>query len=192
MGLYQVRILPYIGAEVSDLQMPKMWSNGADGKRGRVMKEFEDRKEFEKIFESVRNNIKEQIALKGVSMKGSAKGTALSEIISVFDEELELGIAEELRKGRGLIRAYYRKYNEVESLEIKRRENEQKLEAQQKLVNTVSLLTDETLKNAIVAYEALSDRRGRSDAKEIVIAYINAKGREDLTDIIEQTERSVR
>ena len=154
------------------------------------MKEFEDRKEFEKIFESVRNNIKEQIALKGVSMKGSAKGTALSEIISVFDEELELGIAEELRKGRGLIRAYYRKYNEVESLEIKRRENEQKLEAQQKLVNTVSLLTDETLKNAIVAYEALSDRRGRSDAKEIVIAYINAKGREDLTDIIEQTERS--
>jgi hypothetical protein len=154
------------------------------------MKEFDDRKEFEKIFESVRNNIKEQIALKGVSMKGSAKGTALSEIISVFDEELELGIAEELRKGRGLIRAYYRKYNEVESLEIKRRENEQKLEAQQKLVNTVSLLTDDTLKNAIVAYEALSDRRGRSDAKEIVIAYINAKGREDLTDIIEQTERS--
>ena len=154
------------------------------------MKEFEDRKEFEKIFEVVRNNIKEKITAKGVSMKGSAKGTALSEIIAVFDEELELGIAEELRKGRGLIRAYYRKYNEVESLEVKLRENEQKLEAQQKLANTVSLLTDETLKNAIVAYEALSDRRGRSDAKEIVIMYINAKGREDLTDIIEQTERS--
>lgn len=154
------------------------------------MKEFEDRKEFEKIFEVVRNNIKEKITAKGVSMKGSAKGTALSEIIAVFDEELELCIAEELRKGRGLIRAYYRKYNEVESLEVKLRENEQKLEAQQKLANTVSLLTDETLKNAIVAYEALSDRRGRSDAKEIVIAYINAKGREDLTDIIEQTERS--
>lgn len=153
------------------------------------MKEFEDRKEFEKIFEVVRNNIKEKITAKGVSMKGSAKGTALSEIIAVFDEELELGIAEELRKGRGLIRAYYRKYNEVERLEVKLRENEQKLEAQQKLANTVSLLTDETLKNAIVAYEALSDRRGRSDAKEIVITYINAKGREDLTDIIEQTER---
>lgn len=153
------------------------------------MREFDDRREFEKIFESVRNNIKEQIMLKGASMKGSAKGTALSEIISVFDEELELGIAEELRKGRGLIRAYYRKYNEVESLEIKLRENEQKLEAQQKLANTVSLLTDDTLKNAIVAYEALSDRRGRSDAKEIVIAYIKSKGREDLTGIIEQTER---
>lgn len=153
------------------------------------MREFDDRREFEKIFESVRNNIKEQIMLKGASMKGSAKGTALSEIISVFDEELELGIAEELRKGRGLIRAYYRKYNEVESLEIKLRENEQKLEAQQKLSNTISLLTDETLKNAIVAYEALSDRRGRSDAKEIVIAYIKSKGREDLTGIIEQTER---
>lgn len=26
------------------------------------------------------------------------------------------------------------------------------------------------------------------DAKEIVIAYIKSKGREDLTDIIEQTE----
>ena len=153
------------------------------------MNEFEDRKEFEKIFKVARNNINEKITAKGVSMKGSAKGMALSEIISVFDEELELGIAEELRKGRGLIRAYYRKYNEVESLEIKLRENEQKLEAQQKLSNTISLLTDETLKNAIVAYEALSDRRGRSDAKEIVIAYIKSKGREDLTGIIEQTER---
>lgn len=153
------------------------------------MKEFEDRKEFEKIFESVRNNIKEKITAKGVSMKGSAKGTALSEIISVFDEELELGIADELRKGRGLIRAYYRKYNEVESLEVRLRENEHKLEEQQKLANTVSLLTDETLKNAIVAYEALSDGRGRSDAKEIVIAYIKSKGREDLMDVVEQTER---
>ena len=153
------------------------------------MKEFDDRREFEKIFESVRSNIKERIEAKGVSMKGSAKGTALSEIISVFDEELEIGIAEELRNGVRSIRAYYRKYNEVESLERQLRENEQKLETQQKLANTVSLLTDETLKNAIVAYEALSDRRGRSDAKEIVIAYINAKGREDLTDIIEQTER---
>ena len=153
------------------------------------MKEFEDRKEFEKIFETVRKNIKEQITTKGVSMKGSAKGTALSEIIAVFDEELELGIAEELRKGRGLIRAYYRKYNEVDSLERKLRENEQKIEAQQKLSNTISLLSDETMKNAIVAYEALSGRRGRSDAKEIVIAYIESKGREDLMDVVEQTER---
>ena len=153
------------------------------------MKEFEDRKEFEKIFETVRKNIKEQITTKGVSMKGSAKGTALSEIIAVFDEELELGIAEELRKGRGLIRDYYRKYNEVESLEGKLRENEKKIETQQKLSNTISLLTDDTLKNAIVAYEALSDRRGRSDAKEIVIAYIESKGREDLMDVVEQTER---
>lgn len=46
------------------------------------------------------------------------------------------------------------------------------------------------MKNAIVAYEALSDRRGRSDAKEIVIAYIESKGREDLMDVVEQTERS--
>ena len=37
--------------------------------------------------------------------------------------------------------------------------------------------------------EALSDRRGRSDAKEIVIAYIKSKGREDLMDVVEQTER---
>ena len=153
------------------------------------MREFEDRKEFEKIFESVRNNIKEQITAKGISMKGSAKGTALSEIIAVFDEELEFGIAEELRKGRGLIRDYYRKYNEVESLERKLRENEKKIETQQKLSNTISLLTDDTLKNAIVAYEALSDRRGCSDAKEIVIAYIKSKGREDLMDVVEQTER---
>lgn len=153
------------------------------------MKEFDDRREFEKIFENTRNNIKEQITAKGVSMKGSAKGTALSEIIAVFDEELELGIAEELRRGRALIRDYYRKYNEVKSLEIKLRENEQRLEAQQKVANMVSLLTDEVIKNAIIAYEALSDKRGRSDAKEIVIAYIKSKGREDLMDVMKQTER---
>lgn len=52
MGLYQVRILPYIGAEVSDLQMPKMWSNGADGKRGRVMREC---KEYEITIEKLLN-----------------------------------------------------------------------------------------------------------------------------------------
>lgn len=154
------------------------------------MKEFEDRRELDNIYDGVRKNIKERIEAKGISMKGSAKGTALSEILSVFDEELELGIAEELRNGRSAIRAYYRKYNDVENLEREYREKERKLKEQQALTNTVSLLTDETLKNAIVAYEALSDRRGRSDAKEIVIAYINAKGREDLTDIIEQTERS--
>lgn len=37
MGLYQVRILPYIVREVSDLQVSKMRSNGTDRKRGRVM-----------------------------------------------------------------------------------------------------------------------------------------------------------
>ena len=88
------------------------------------MKEFEDRKEFEKIFETVRKNIKEQIATKGVSMKGSAKGAALSEIIAVFDEELEFGIAEELRKGRGLIRAYYRSLGTARDLRSVRRETD--------------------------------------------------------------------
>lgn len=146
------------------------------------MNEYKDRRELEQAYEVARNNIKERIAAKGVSMKGSAKGAALSEIISVFDDELGLNIAEELLNCRNSIRAYCRKYNEVESLEIKLRENEQKLEAQNKVANMVSLLTDDTLKNAIVAYEALSDRRGRSDAKEIVIAYIESKGREDLMD----------
>ena len=157
------------------------------------MNEYKDRRELEQAYEVARNNIKERIA----AMKGSAKGTALSEIISVFDDELGLNIAEELRNGRNSIRDYYRKYNEVENLEIKLRENEQKLEAQNKVANMVSLLTDDTLKNAIVAYEALSDRRGRSDAKEIVIAYIESKGREDLMDTFKadrkdepQTERS--
>ena len=154
------------------------------------MKEYENRRELENIYDGVRKNIKERIEAKGISMKGSAKGTALSEILSVFDEELELGIAEELRNGRSAIWAYYRKYNDVENLEREYREKERKLKEQQALTNTVSLLTDETLKNAIVAYEVLSDRRGRSDAKDIVIAYINSKGRDDLTDIIEQTERS--
>ena len=32
-----MRILSDVNTEVSDLQMPKMWSNGTDRKRGRVM-----------------------------------------------------------------------------------------------------------------------------------------------------------
>ena len=37
VGLCQVRILSDINTELSDLQMSKMRSNGADRKRGRVM-----------------------------------------------------------------------------------------------------------------------------------------------------------
>ena len=149
------------------------------------MREYDDRRELENIYEKVRKNIKEQIELKGVSMKGSAKGNALSEIMSVFDDELGINIADELRIGRALIRKYYNKYNDIQSLEMKYNENKRKLEEQEAVSGMVSLLTDEVLKNAIVAYNALSERRGRTDAKDIVIAYITSKGREDLKDVID-------
>lgn len=149
------------------------------------MREYDDRRELENIYEKVRKNIKEQIELKGVSMKGSAKGNALSEILSVFDDELGINIADELRTGRSLIRKYYSKYNDIQSLEMKYNENKRKLEEQEAVSGMVSLLTDEVLKNAIVAYNALSERRGRTDAKDIVIAYITSKGREDLKDVID-------
>ncbi len=32
-----MRILPYIMGKLSEVRLPKMWSNRADGKRGRVM-----------------------------------------------------------------------------------------------------------------------------------------------------------
>lgn len=39
VGLHKMRILSDINTELSDLQMSKMWSNGADRKRERVMSE---------------------------------------------------------------------------------------------------------------------------------------------------------
>lgn len=151
------------------------------------MREYENRRELENIFEKVKKNIKERIETKGVTMKGSAKGTALSEIISVLDEELEIGIAEELMNGRKAIRVYYNKYTDIENLERQYKENEKKLKEQQVIVDLTSMLTDEVLKNAILAYNAIkADRyRGGDDARAIAIAYITSKGREDLKDTFE-------
>ena len=49
VGLHQMRILPYSGAEVSDLQVSKMRSNRADGKEQGRMK-IEDKRDEFKIF----------------------------------------------------------------------------------------------------------------------------------------------
>lgn len=119
-------------------------------------------------------------------MKGGAKGQALSEIINILDQELEIDIAEELLIARRQCHNYYQKYYEVEYLDRKIFEKKKELEAQQALTNTISLLTDDVLKNAIVAYNAIKDTsRDSHNAKEIAIAYINSKGREDLTDVID-------
>lgn len=154
------------------------------------MREYEERREIENFYEKAKKNIKKKIEDKGVSCKGSAKGTALSEIISVLDDELEIGMAEELITARRLCREYYKKYDEVSSLEREISEKKEELEQQRKVVDLVSYLTDETLKNAIIAYNSINDNRGRygnkEDARAIAIAYINSKGREDLKDVISQ------
>lgn len=154
------------------------------------MREYEERREIENFYEKAKKNIKKKIEDKGVFCKGSAKGTALSEIISVLDDELEIGMAEELVTARRLCREYYKKYDEVSSLERKISEKKEELEQQRKVVDLVSYLTDETLKNAIIAYNSINDNRGRygnkEDARAIAIAYINSKGREDLKDVISQ------
>ena len=150
------------------------------------MQEYRDRHEIENFYEKAKKRIKEQIALKGVDMKGGAKGQALTEIINVLDKELEINIGEELVNARKLCRAYYKKYYEVSSLDHEISEKKRELEEQNKIVSLVSLLTDETLKNAIIAYNAIKDTsRDSHNAKEIAIAYITSKGREDLKDVIE-------
>lgn len=154
-----------------------------------MMSEYSDKRELENVYDKVKKNIKEKIELKGVSCKGSTKGTALSEILSVFDDELGLGIAQELCTGRKLIRQYYEKYSDVQNLERQYRDNEKKLKEQAKLTETISLLTDEVLKNAIIAYNAVKDTsRDMHNAKEIAIAYITSKGREDLKGVISPEE----
>lgn len=153
-----------------------------------MIREYEERKEIENFYEKAKKAIKERIESAGVSCKGSAKGQAVSEIISVLDNEMCIGLSEELIKARKAIRIYYRKFDDIQSLEREYNEKKQKLEEQQAVGSMVSLLTDEVLKNAIIAYNALKEGNGRygrsEDAKEIVLAYIKSKGREDLTDTI--------
>lgn len=154
------------------------------------MREYEDRREIEKFYETAKKNIKKMIEDKGVACNGSANGRALSEIIAVIDKELEIGIAEELVKVRRMCREYYKKYSDVERLDRQYKENEEKLKEQAKVVGLVEHLSDEVLKNAIIAYSALNDGRGRygskEDAKAIAIAYINANGRGELKNVLEE------
>jgi len=148
------------------------------------MREYEERREIDNIYEGAKKRIKTLIEAKGITMKGTAKGTALSEILSVLDKELEIDIAEELVKARRMCREYYKKYTDMESLDRKIYEKKQELERQNEVANLVSLLSDDVLKNAIIAYNGINDSRSRygnkEDAKAIAIAYIKSKGREDL------------
>ena len=153
-----------------------------------MIREYEERDAIEKFYTNAKKAIKEKIEMKGVSCKGSSKGTALSEIISVLDDEMCIGLSEELINARKAMRTYCRKFDDIQSLEREYYEKKKKLEEQQAVGSMVSLLTDEVLKNAILAYNALKEGNGRygrsEDAKEIVLAYIKSKGREDLTDTI--------
>lgn len=149
------------------------------------MREYEERREIEKFYETAKKNIKEKIETKGVSCKGGAKGQAITEIMSVFDDEMEIGIAEEMVTARQMLRQYCDKYREIESLERKFYENKKKIEEQEAVKSLVDCLTDEVLRNAILAYNAI---RNSDNAKEIAIAYIKSKGREDLQDVIDESE----
>lgn len=153
-----------------------------------MIREYEERKEIEKFYDQAKKAIKERIEAAGVSCKGAAKGQAVSEIMSVINDEMCIGIAEEMVNAVKAIRSYCRKFDDIQNLEIKYQEKKKKLEEQQAVGSMVSLLTDEVLKNAILAYNALKEGNGRygrsEDAKEIVVTYIKSKGREDLADTI--------
>ena len=149
------------------------------------IQEMKERREIEDIYEKAKKRIKDRLATKEVSMKGSAKGVALSEILSVLDDELMIGISEEMVMARKAIHEYCKRYSELDNLDRKIYDRKKEYEEMQKLSNTISLLTDETLKNAILAYNSIKDTsRDSHNAKEIAIAYINSKGREDLKGVI--------
>lgn len=149
------------------------------------MREFQERRDIENFYEQAKKQIKEKIETKNISMKGSTKGIALTEIISILDQELEIDIAEELVKARKALRAYYKKYYEVEDLDRQFKENDKKLKEQQKLIDTISLISDETLKNALLVYNSIPNK---NDARDIVIAYLKSKEKDDLIDIIDESK----
>lgn len=88
------------------------------------MREYEECREIDNIYEGAKKRIKTLIEAKGITMKGTAKGTALSEIISVLDK------AEELVKARRMCSEYYKKYTDLESLDSKIYEKKKELERQ--------------------------------------------------------------
>ncbi len=153
-----------------------------------MIRGYKERKDILNFYDKARKAIKERIESAGVSCKGSAKGQALSEILTVLDDEMCIGLAEELIEAQKAIRTYCQKFDDIQSLEREYNEKKQKLEEQQAAVSTTSLLTDEVLKNAVLAYSALKEGSGRyghnEDAKDIVVAYIRSKGREDLTEVV--------
>ena len=156
------------------------------------MKPYEERENIDKIYEKARKRIKERITQKGCDCKGQSKGRALDEIIAVLDDELEIGIAQDLEDARKEMYTYCRKYEKVENLDRKIQERQEKLKELESVKNMVDLLTDDVLKNAIIAYNSIDNStrytRGysREDAKDIAIAYIKSKGREDLETIIKE------
>lgn len=159
-----------------------------DKETKKMIRGYEERKEILNLYEKARKTIKERIESAGVSCKGSAKGQALSEILNVLDDEMCIGLAEEMAKAQKAVRTYCQKFDEIQSLEREYNEKKQRLEEQQAVGSMVSLLTDEVLKNAVLAYNALKEGNGRygrtEDAKDIVVAYIRSKGREDLTEVV--------
>lgn len=171
---------------VPGARLKKTKENG--WRKSRMIREYEERREIEKFYDHAKKAIKEKIEMAGVSCKGSAKGQAVSEIISVLDDEMCIGLSEEMINARKNMRIYCRKFNDIESLEREYQDKKKKLEEQEAVSGLVSMLTDEVLKNAILAYNAIKDSGGRfgngTDAKEIAIAYINSKGREDLENMI--------
>lgn len=152
-----------------------------------MIREYEDRRDLENFYEKAKKRIKEQIELKGVSMKGSAKGGALSEIINVLDDSLCIDMAQTMLDARKQMRTYCRKYDDIERLNREYREAEERLNEQKKVADMASMLTDDVLKNAIIAYNAIKEdgRYNKDNAKDIVIAYINSKGRSDIADMME-------
>lgn len=138
------------------------------------------------IYEKARANIKKELELKGAACKGSAKGVALSEIIAVMDQELEIGMAQEIETAKRRAHEYCQKYENMERIERRAYEAQEKIKETEKVLSLVDSITDETLKNAVLAYNAIKDTsRDSHNALQIALAYIKHNGRTDLEKALE-------
>ena len=145
-----------------------------------------DSHQIEKIPDDIRKRIKEKIDAKcALTSSSTAKGIALAEILSIMDDELMIGMAKELANAKKELQDYRSKYSDIEKLEDLYHQYRDLLDEQDALVKLTSSITDEPLRNAILAFHAMKSKDTIQAARDVAITYLTSIGRQDLTNVLD-------
>ena len=147
---------------------------------------YEDSRKVDKIPDDVRKNIKEKIDARcALTSSSTAKGIALAEILSIMDDELMIEMAKELAKAKQELHEYIIKYNDIKELDDLYNQYRDLLDTQDAIVKLTFNITDEPLRNAILAFHAMKGKDTIQAARDVAITYLTSIGRQDLTNVLD-------